>query len=191
MKKLLLTVAIVSMSIISVWMCGCGDAGGSAKTEPPVRLIVDFTNPFLESDVFEDDTNTYLSEAQPVNFRVYSVAPEPEDTSTYMDVIVTGYEVKYTRTDTGTEVPKTYVANCSIYCALDSTVEEDLMILRADQKMMPPLSYLWQMGYDPETGLDMIHTTCTLTAWGKTLAGKEVVSEPARITVNFANYAEE
>ncbi len=187
-------IALLSL-LMMVGAFGCGDAGGTAKTNSPVRILVtDIATQMFESDVatypngssspsFEQDENVFTIRIEPVG--------ASNDNDTYMmDVIITGFEVKYVRKDTGVEVPKTFTANCNVYCGLDEDTEVPVVFCRADQKQMPPLSYLWQFGYEPSTGLQIIHTTCIVTFWGRTNSGREVVSDPAEFTVNFADWAD-
>ena len=194
MKEIVSKVAIAFMGCLAVvGLYGCGDAGGAAKTDAPVSVTIsNFDYQMYESDVCTEATTgfcTFTSDINSFTIRVDPVNPnEDMDYSRYMDVVITGYEVKYFRKDTGTMVPKTFTGNTNYYCEVDNETDIDLVFCRADMKNMPPLSYIWQFGYDPETGLEMIHTTCEVTVWGHTVAGEDVVSAPARFTVMFANY---
>jgi hypothetical protein len=170
---------------------GCGDAGGRAKTVNPVRIYVtDIANQMFQSDVMTAEG--IYPDANVFTLKNVPLSPEEDPaTSHLMDVIITGYEVKYVRKDTGVDVPKTFTGGCNYYLAVNEEVDCNVIFCRADQKEMPPLSYLWQFGYEPSTGLKIIHTTCTVTFWGRTNAGREIVSDPARFTVEFANWADD
>ncbi|MBN1356333.1 hypothetical protein JXA40_08745 [bacterium] len=197
MNKKVNVMAIILMGcLLLIGVSGCGDAGGAAKSSAPVTLIIsNIADQMYESDVCHELTPgfcSFVGDENVFTVRVDPVSPDEDiEISRYMDVVVTGYEVKYFRKDTGTMVPKTFTGNTTYYCEVDTETDIDLIFCRADMKNMPPLSYLWQFGYDPETGLSMIHTTCEVTIWGHTVGGKEVVSKPAHFTVNFANYADD
>jgi hypothetical protein len=134
------------------------------------------------------DNGGFIEDEIELTVKVMALNPDNELDSQYMDVIVTGYEISYERKDTGYEVPKTFTGNCNVYCDLDGEAALGVLIVRVDQKRQPPLSYLWQLGYEPSTGLDVIHAKCNIVVWGRTLAGEEVVSRPASLLVDFADW---
>jgi len=197
MKKILILLSLLTLgTLVSVGLSGCGDAGGFAKTDAPVALYITDVNTggngsYYESDVCVGDGEfcTFFADVIDIAVEVKPIDPNIDPTSQYMDVIVKGYEIKYFRKDTGWNVPATFTETANTYCAIEESVPMNVIICRADMKNDPPLSYLWQFGYEPETGLEIIHTYCEITVWGDTLAGQEVVSHPARLSVNFANYA--
>ena len=117
---------------------------------------------------------------------VEALDPTPEGDSVFMNVIVKGYEISYYRKDTGKSVPETFTGNTNTICTVGGTSSFSMIICRASQKEMPPLQDLCDPGYDQETGLFEIHTTCRAIVWGDTFAGEEVVSKTAQMTVNFA-----
>lgn len=194
MRKMILILATVVMgSVLILGLSSCGDAGGRAKDVAPVFLIVTAESTQINSDLCEDlgDGTFAVTEDETIlKARVLSKDPDDIDTSHYMDVIITGYEVSYSRRDTGNAVPKTFVGSLNSYVAFESEIDFPIVYIRASQKEMPPLSYICQYGYEPETGLSEIHTSCKVTVWGQTLAGREVVSNPVNINVNFANWAD-
>jgi hypothetical protein len=193
MKKSTILLSILVATLITVGFMGCGDAGGAAKKNSPVMLILKTTEQNqINSSACELDENgdvTSITEEQvSLTATVKLLDPDVTKVSVYSDVIITGYEVRYERTDTGTEVPKAFSGNCSAYCAVNSTVSFPVVFIRADQKLMPPISYLCEFGYEPDTGLTNIHTTCIITVWGHTVSGRQVVSNPAYLSVDFARF---
>ncbi|GEM_PF-6997964 len=196
MRKMFLILATVIMgAVLMLGLSSCGDAGGKAKDVSPVFLVVTSASEQLQSDLcrIDDEGNiTIVEDEISLTARVYAKDPDDEvDESNYMDVILTGYEVKYSRRDTGTAVPKSFVGSLNSYCNLNDETAFPVVYCRASQKEMPPLSYICEYGYEPETGLPEIHTSCTITVWGRTLAGREVVSNPVYININFANWADD
>jgi len=175
MKKALLILSMVMIgSLVSVGFIGCGDAGGAADTQAPVFIRVFPANSGITTSACNG-----IDLIEGVEVRVLPVDPDGMNTSHYMNVIITGYEISYYRKDTGWAVPKTFTGNLSIYAELNAITSFEIMLCRADMQTMPPLSYLCDFGYEPDTGLDTIHTTCKIIMWGQTVGGKEVVSTPA------------
>ncbi len=195
MKKSLLMLSMIStIVLISVGFLGCGDAGGAAKNVSPVAIqIRGFVPTYKPSDVCVGYPCSFRTDTVTIQVDSFLIDPDPDSgaASQYTDVIITGYEVSFFRKDTGTAVPKTFTENVNAYLSVNASVAFEMIVCRADMKNMIPLSYLWSLGYEPDTGLDMIHTTCKVIVWGRTLAGREVVSPPAYLTVDFANYNED
>ncbi|MBN1551973.1 hypothetical protein JW979_10905 [bacterium] len=202
-KWMNIMVITLVLTLTLIGFSSCGDAGGEAKTVAPVMIVVtgveggstlggDDYN--FASDVCSDPAGTgsctFYEDLVTISVEIMPLNMDDDfEPSDYMSVMITGYEVKYERNDTGYDVPKIFTGATTIYCAVNEETEVPVTICKADMKTMIPLSYLWQFGYEPETGLDIIHTVCTVTLWGKTLAGREVVSNPIRFNVNFANWA--
>ncbi len=187
MRKSLITGSLVLTIILVAGLTGCGDAGGEAKSKSPVILYIQSLNgnaPFHSS--------VQPSTPNKEDMVKCSVAVEPidqtsfEDASLYQNVLVKGYEISYFRKDTGTRVPETFTGSTNTYCEAKGVADFDIIICRESQKLMPPLKDLCETGYDQETGLTEIHTTCRVVVWGDTFAGEEVVSKPGHLAVNFA-----
>jgi len=186
LKRSLILAFMILATTLVVGLIGCGDAGGEASTKAPVILFIQALNggdPYQASVLtggtsFLEDEIICTLENIPIN-------PNSGTTSFYQDVICKGYEISYFRKDTGTMVPETFTGSMNVICPVNSTVSTSIIICRASQKEMPPLEDLCDPGYDPETGLAEIHTTCRVVVWGETFAGEEVVTDPAHMTVNF------
>lgn len=186
MQKSLIAGSLVLAVILVAGLSGCGDAGGEAKTKAPVILYIQDLN---DSDSYQSSVQIngiYVEDSVSCTVGVEPINQNIDETTLYMDVLVKGYEISYYRKDTGTRVPETFTGNTNSYCEVSGTSTFSIVICRASQKMMPPLKDLCDTGYDKETGLPEIHTTCRVVVWGDTFAGEEVVSRPAQMTVNFA-----
>lgn len=184
MRKSLIAGSLVLTIILISGLMGCGDAGGEAKSKSPVILFIQSLNIGLpyHSSVGEEieDVVTCTVAVEPIDQTSF------DETSLYQSVMVRGYEISYFRKDTGKRVPETYTGSTNTYCEVQGTADFDIVICRLSQKKMPPLKDLCEIGYDQETGLTEIHTTCRVVVWGDTFAGEEVVSRPAHMTVNYA-----
>jgi hypothetical protein len=183
MHKSLIAGSLVLAVILVAGLSGCGDAGGEAKTKSPVILYIQDLN---NSEPYHASTISAIEDSVSCTVGVEPINQNIDETTLYMDVIVKGYEISYYRKDTGTRVPETFTGNTNTYCEVSGTATFGIVICRASQKMMPPLKDLCDTGYDKETGLPHIHTTCRVVVWGDTFAGEEVISRPAQMTVNFA-----
>ncbi|HPQ41844.1 MAG TPA: hypothetical protein PLV45_15865 [bacterium] len=186
-KKVLMLASMILAATLTLGLIGCGDAGGEAETKAPVILYINQMN---EGDQYQASVLTggtaYQEDEIIIDLGNYAINPNIDLTSFYMDVICKGYEVSYFRKDTGTRVPATFTGSLNTIVPVNNTVSTSIIICRASQKQMPPLEDLCLYGYDQETGLTEIHTTCRVVVWGETFAGEEVVTDPGHLTVNFA-----
>jgi hypothetical protein len=192
-------VGLVLVGIALVGLLGCGDAGGRAKTRPVTLLLFGHINEgnALNSDVYDHASNSIFEDQ--VEIQIDAVDPAPDDPetapdrTTMMDVILEEYRVEFTRTDTGTAVPASFTEKINYYVPLGESATFNIVVVRADQKTMIPLSYLDYVnsfGYEPETGLRIIHCTATITIRGRTVSGHGV-SAKGYLPVYFADWAEE
>ncbi|MCD4653269.1 hypothetical protein K8T06_04980 [bacterium] len=178
---------ILAFMILAVTLCigliGCGDAGGEANTKAPIRLSISSLN---GGDPLQASIVDLLEEEITCTVKNQTIDPNYDATSYYMDVICKGYEVSYFRKDSGSRVPATFTGSINAVCEVNGEIGIPIVICRASQKEMPPLKDLCDPGYDQETGLFEIHTTCRIVVWGETFAGEEVVTDPGHMIVNFA-----
>lgn len=182
-KKVLILTSMILAVTLTVGLIGCGDAGGEADTKAPVILYISDMN---EGDPFQSSVSTLVEDEITIELGNQAIDPDMDMTSFYMDVICKGYEVSYFRKDTGTRVPETFTGSLNAIVPVNDVLNTAIIICRASQKEMPPLEDLCEEGYDQETGLFEIHTTCRVVVWGETFAGEEVVTDPGHLTVNFA-----
>ncbi|MBN1297325.1 hypothetical protein JXA80_11140 [bacterium] len=190
-KMLLMLTSMILAVTLMTGLIGCGDAGGEANTKAPVMLYIRSLNddaPYF-AEVWDSINDAISIREDVVTCLVQNQPLDPTDEGTesfYQDIICKGYEISYFRKDTGTRVPASFTGSVNVVCTVNSSIGFDIIICRASQKQMPPLIDLCDPGYDMETGLNEIHTTCRVVVWGETFAGEEVVTDPAHMTVNFA-----
>ena len=181
-KKSLILTSIILAITLTLGLSGCGDAGGEADTKAPIRFFISNLN---GGSVSQISIAGYAETQVDAVLANTPIDPGIEDTSYYMDVIVKGYEVSYIRKDTGTRVPATFTASLTGVCPVNGELNIPIVICRSSQKEMPPLDDLCDPGYDQETGLFEIHTTCRVVVWGETFAGEEVVTDPGHVAAHF------
>lgn len=98
------------------------------------------------------------------------------------------YEVRYTRADAGTRVPTPLVQRLFSTIGPGSSIQLDnLPVMLSEQILNPPISDLLNVngGVDTETSSPVILLNLHLRFFGKTLGGKEVVSNTQSFTVEF------
>lgn len=106
-------------------------------------------------------------------------------TSPLQDIELRSYEVTYTRLDRGTRLPPTLVEGLFGVVTVNGTSDfNNLPFLRPDQLGNTPLSDLRRFGVDQETGSRVIPLRVSMRFFGRTLAGDDVVSEPATFNID-------
>ena len=117
---------------------------------------------------------------------VRNVPKEPNGvTSALQSVEIRSYEIRFTRRDTGTRVPPPSVQG--IFSLVEPNGEvtfEDLPFLGSDQVLSQPFRDLRDFGVDRETGTRVIVLDVSIRFFGRTLAGDDVVTAPARFTID-------
>jgi hypothetical protein len=105
-------------------------------------------------------------------------------TSTLQTIELRAFEVVYTRRDTGRTTPpplsETIFGNIPVGGQLTLVNQE---FLTANQFQNPPLLDLARTGVDPETGSTVIVLDVAMRFFGRTLAGDDIVSQPASFTI--------
>lgn len=106
------------------------------------------------------------------------------ESSELQSIELRSYEIRYTRRDTGTRVPPPLVQNIFGVVPVNGDLTIDnLPILLTNQLRNPPLADLADRGADTETGTAVIVLTASMRFFGRTLAGDNVVSQPAVFTL--------
>lgn len=116
---------------------------------------------------------------------IQNFAKDPNGTvSDLQSIEVRSYEVRFSRRDTGTRLPPPMVRSLfSLVPVNGTTTFENLPFLSLDQLANPPLSDLATSGADRETGSQVIVLNVSMRFFGRTIAGDDIVSEPASFTV--------
>ena len=114
-----------------------------------------------------------------------NIAKDPTGSvSDLQSIELRAYEVRYTRRDTGTRVPPPMSQSIfGLIPANGTTTLDNLPILTADQLLNAPLVDLGTTGVDQETGSEIVVLNVTMRFFGRTLAGDDIVSDPASFTI--------
>lgn len=152
------------------------DSGG-------VLIEVEFTSTVLRVGVEENDVVTIPT------ININSIVADPTaTTSSLMDVQLRTLEVIFSRADTGTRVPPPYIFNVIGTVPVGGTLTlSNFPIMSTEQTRTPPLSDLLILngGFDRETGDTTIRLNVTFRAFGTTLTGTSVSSQPRTQTIEF------
>jgi hypothetical protein len=116
---------------------------------------------------------------------VRNIAKDPTGTtSSLQDVEIRSYEVTYRRRDTGTRVPSPVVQGLFGVVPVNGTADfNNLNFLLTSQVEDQPLRDLRDFGRDRETGTTVVVLDVSMRFFGRTLSGDDVVSEPAKFTI--------
>jgi len=180
-------VPLLVAALLALVAVGC--AGDRVEdTEGSVILsVTDFDGLPLRVGV-----NSLLNDDAPLILGQVTVSNIPKDqnanTSSLQDVEMTTYEIVYERVDTGTRVPPPLVRRIFGVAPVGGTVTYDnLVIMGAEQLENPPLSDLdiFQGGIDSETGSQVIKIGFRMRFFGRTIAGDQVATAPARFDIEF------
>lgn len=108
------------------------------------------------------------------------------DSGVLQTIQIETIEVTYQRVDTGTRVPTPLVRQFPGTIEPNGTLTiNEMFILFPSQLGVPPLSDLADFGRDLETNSQTIVLNISVRFFGRTLGGRDVVSEPLRKTVSF------
>lgn len=96
-------------------------------------------------------------------------------TSQMMDVIIEGYEIRFTRGDFGSATPPTLTEPVGGLVPVGGTMTQTgLMLLRQDQFEYGPIRDLRISGRDPETNSTVVRLIWHLKFFGKTISGERI-----------------
>jgi len=106
-----------------------------------------------------------------------------------LDILFTKYDVYYERRDEGTAVPPPISHRIAWWVKIDQMSQYTFSIVTHEQKMLPPLDDLRELGYDRETGNFTIETDAHVILRGHTRAGCKIVVDTT-FPIKFADFAD-
>jgi hypothetical protein len=173
------TFVLFALLLLLPWNLGCEDSTDRVDGGGVILRVTDFGTLPLVLD---------LSTLGLLQIDSITLANQPRDpdgvTSSIMDVQLESYEVTYTRGDTGTVVPRALVERIFGSVPINGTdTLNNLNFLRLDQVNAQPFTGLAIDGRDDQTGSAAITLNIHFRFFGKTLSGKEVVSNTASFTI--------
>ncbi len=167
-----------------LFVLGCNERTDEADNGG-VLLEVQFTSTLLRVGVEETETLNIPT------ITINSVVANPSaGTSSLMDVQLRTLEVTFSRADSGTRVPPPYFVNVIGTVPVGgSLVLSNFPVMSTEQTRVPPLSDLLiaNGGFDRETGQTFIRLDMTFRAFGTTLTGTSVASQPRTQTTEFVS----
>lgn len=116
---------------------------------------------------------------------VRNIAKDPTgSTSELQSIELRTLEVRFQRRDTGTRVPPANVQAIFGLVPVNGTnTLTNIPFLTSDQVLNQPLKDLRDTGRDSETGTAVVVLDVSLRVFGRTLSGDDIVSDPARFTI--------
>jgi hypothetical protein len=159
-------------------MSGC-NGGELTRSAAPVELLMTVTSqPIQQFDLAVPNDTT--CQGNIVQYTITSRVKNPSPTAgaQFTDVHLTSYQVVYTRTDGGTQVPPIYVRTMDMLVApggSPSAVTFHITDFHTifDQAPFVALQPI-NGGVDPETRKPRVKFNITLTVFGQTLGGDKV-----------------
>jgi hypothetical protein len=184
---------ILAASILAaLLMPGCNERFDDSASPLwfTVTSITPSSTPF--GDVYDSSTNSFHPDTVDVGLEAhFADQNEPPSGSAYTTIQVDRYRVSFSRTDGGVEVPAGFEQSLSVQVEAEGAevLISGLVILRADQKLQPPLVYLTPLsyGFEPSTGYTTIACNCLVEFFGHTLDGEQVYAAGG-VGINFADY---
>lgn len=162
---------------------GCSDAG-EVDSGGVSLVIADF-----DGLPFRVAVNIAGAAVQVDEIELESIVQNPDlGTGNLQTIELRSYEVRYTRADTGTRVPTPLVQGLlGTVSPGGTTTLENLPVMLAEQMLNPPVSDLLFVngGFDRETGSEVIKLNLIIRFFGRTLGGRDVVSNSQSFAVEF------
>jgi len=198
MKNKSLMLLLILSFLIGGFACGTKNKLG--ETVAPVFLVVDAIEPLHFTPVYNlakhfGDVNFNgepLDEIVQVTLSNEFKNPAAVTSSSYQDIYVQSYRVSFLRTDGGADVPDSFERTISYRIRAGETATiNKLVILKAHQKLQPPLEYLqpWSLGFEPTTNYFSITCQVFLEFTGETVTGEEVYAS-GTFMITFMDYAD-
>ena len=173
------TFVLAALLLLAPWNLGCEGDLDDVDSGGVILRVTDFGTLPLVLD---------LSTLGLLQLDSITLANQPRDpdavTSSIMDVQLESYEVTYTRGDTGTVVPRPLVERIFGSVPINGTdTLNNLNFLRTDQINAQPFTGLAQDGRDDQTGSSTITLNIHFRFFGRTVGGREVVSNTSSFTI--------
>lgn len=181
LEVLVKTLRIVLPLLLVATLLGCSDL--EETDNGGVFLSVEFQN--VPGRIGVNDTDQVT--IQTINIDSIVVNPSG-GTSDLMNVQIDLYEVVFSRNDTGTRTPPSFIFRRAGVVPVDGTLTlNNFPIMSVEQMRSPPLADLLfeNGGVDVETGSSAIKVNATFTVFGRTIGGQEVASTPRTETLEF------
>ena len=181
----ILCVFFFHLSCLNVNEVGTNDKSGAVLILTRIEGLnaAGSTSEYLASDV-QILPALYLADHLVVTLEAKLKKPEPIVTGgTYMtSVMIDRYTITYTSPE-GDPVPAAFEGRLSVLCEIDASVDVEIVAVRAEAKVVAPLSNL----YAPSTSV--IWAVAEIRFFGHDLNG-EGVEAVGYVTIYFADWAD-
>lgn len=178
-KSILLLAALVALAALGMMAAGCRSR--TDRSEGTVLLSISAFNGLPSTVSLRSQSPPFTIDS----LTVRNIAKDPSGTtSDLQSVELRSIEIRYTRRDTGTRVPPPNVQSIFGLVPVNGTnTLNNVPLLTSDQVLSQPLKDLRDLGRDTETGTAVVVLDVSMRAFGRTLSGDEIVSDPARFTL--------
>jgi len=193
---------LLLLLVLSLLLGGlaCGTKNKIGETVAPVYLVVSAIQPLHTTPVLSlrkhfGDVNFNgepLDEVVLVELANEFKNPMAVTPSSYQDIIVSSYRVSFVRTDGGIDAPDAFEESINYRVPSGETISIDkLVILKAHQKLQPPLEYLqpWSLGFEPSTNYISIACEALIEFSGETVTGEKVFASGS-FMITFMDYSD-
>ena len=188
-KKLMKSGAhILCLLCIMVWCPTCTQ-DSALDNDPCFNIFTTTTTEdFVLSDVCELILGTCYLENDPVDVTIFNeVKHFNQGFSEALDVEFTNLDIYYVRTDDGSIVPPPISREISWWIFIQGSSIFEFNIVTHDQKTLPPISNLRDLGYDPETGNYLIEADGHVILTGYNRSGCKVRIE-LNMPITFGDF---
>lgn len=203
MKKIKFALKITAVLSVILFLFACSPIENDSESNSILILSqilgksIDGDNvDFLQSDVVTIDSTTgqeiIAADTAKASLTAKRIEPAlPTGSSQYNSIMVTRYVVYYSRSDKpnaveGVDVPYSFEGYLSTLIEIDSTVDISFVIVREAAKLEAPLISLRQGGAER-----ILEITANVDFYGHDLANKPVKKVSGKLSIFFANYADQ
>lgn len=176
--RLFLT-ALVLLPLLSLTAAGCRSR--TDRSEGNVLLSISSFNGLPSVVSLRSQQPPFVIET----ITVRNIAKDPTgSTSELQSVELRTIEIRFQRRDSGSRVPPANLQSIfSLVPVNGTTTLTNIPFLTSDQVLSQPLKDLRDTGRDSETGTTVVVLDVSMRVFGRTLSGDDIVSDPARFTI--------
>lgn len=175
------TIRLLTALALPLLLAAAGCRSRTDRSEGNVLMTISNFNGLPSSVSLGSQQPPFVIES----LTVRNITKDPAGTTSNLQSIeLRTLEIRYQRRDTGTRVPPANVqAIFGLIPVNGTTTLTNVPFLTSDQVLNQPLKDLRDTGRDSETGTAIVVFDVSMRVFGRTLSGDEIVSDPARFTV--------
>ncbi len=172
--SLQVVVTAVTLAGLGLGLVSCSDLGNTKALSHLIfnGILKGDGGAFLSADGIVSEVAVTLNDEADISITNDPVRDTTDVASNELyDVLLKTYTVSFERTDGGTAVPSTFGVRLTQRLPINATSTVTLLVLRPEQKYVPPLGDLQNFGVELETGYPTIQTLATVHMYGENLVG--------------------